>query len=119
MTFSEVFKEMKPVIGMINTGSNAEIAMLDLAKKEIGIYLKYGVVPLIENYFGSDEDCADVLSWMHKEHPDSIYGVNILGDYYEMVEALKKDKFLCLSIRQRQLSDPTFGHLQSKRSSWD
>ena len=40
-------------------------------------------------------------------------------DYYEMVEALKKDKFLCLSIRQRLLSDPTFGHLQSKRSSWE
>ena len=80
MTFNEVFKEMKPVIGMIHTGSDAEISMLDLAKKEIGIYLKYGVVPLIENYFGSDEDCAEVLRWMHMEHPDSIYGVNILGD---------------------------------------
>ena len=61
MTFNEVFKETKPVIGMIHTGSDAEISMLDLAKKEIGIYLKYGVVPLIENYFGSDEDCAEVL----------------------------------------------------------
>ena len=80
MTFNEVFKEMKPVIGMIHTGSNAEISMLDLAKKEIGIYLKYGVVPLIENYFGSDEDCAEVLRWVHEEYPDSIYGVNILGD---------------------------------------
>ena len=80
MTFKEVFKEMKPVIGMIHTGSDAEISMLDLAKKEIGIYLKYGVVPLIENYFGSDEDCAEVLRWVHEEYPDSIYGVNILGD---------------------------------------
>ena len=80
MTFNEVFKEKKPVIGMIHTGSNAEISMLDLAKKEIGIYLKYGVVPLIENYFGSDEDCAEVLRWVHEEYPDSIYGVNILGD---------------------------------------
>ena len=62
MTFNEVFKDTKPVIGMIHTGSNAEISMLDLAKKEIGIYLKYGVVPLIENYFGSDEDCAEVRS---------------------------------------------------------
>ena len=53
MKFNEVFKDTKPVIGMIHTGSNAEISMLDLAKKEIGIYLKYGVVPLIENYFGS------------------------------------------------------------------
>ena len=42
----------KPVIGMIHTGSTDEFSMLDLAKKEIEIYLKYGVVPLIENYFG-------------------------------------------------------------------
>ena len=72
MTFNEVFKDTKPVIGMIHTGSDAEISMLDLAKKEIGIYLKYGVVPLIENYFGSDEDCAEVLRWMHKENKQII-----------------------------------------------
>ena len=80
MTFKEVFKNKKPVIGMIHTGCDAKTSMLDLAKWEIGIYLKYGVVPLVENYFGSDEDCADVLRWMHDVHPDAIYGVNILGD---------------------------------------
>ena len=52
MTFNEVFQNKKPVIGMIHTGSTDEFSMLDLAKKEIEIYLKYGVVPLIENYFG-------------------------------------------------------------------
>ena len=47
MTFNEVFQNKKPVIGMIQTGSTDEFSMLDLAKKEIEIYLKYGVVPLI------------------------------------------------------------------------
>ena len=37
---------------MIHTSSTDEFSMLDLAKNEIEIYLKYGVVPLIENYFG-------------------------------------------------------------------
>ena len=80
MTFKEVFKGRKPVIGMIHTNSDCETSMLDLAKKEIGIYLKYGVVPLIENYFGSAHDCAEVLEWMPSTHPEMINGVNIFGD---------------------------------------
>ena len=108
MTFNEVFKDTKPVIGMIHTGSNAEISMLDLAKKEIGIYLKYGVVPLIENYFGSDEDCADVLRWMHEEHPDSIYGVNILGDAQWAFEMAHKYGAKFIQI------DSVCGHLKQE-----
>ena len=49
MTFNDVFKNKKPVIGMIHTGSSEKIPMLELAKKEIEIYLQYGIVPLIEN----------------------------------------------------------------------
>ena len=80
MTFNKVFKNKKPVIGMIHTNSSGDSSVLELAKKEIEIYLKYGVVPLIENYFGSADDCADVLEWMHTAHADAVYGVNILGD---------------------------------------
>lgn len=90
MTFKEVFNGMKPVIGMIHTNSYSKLSMLELAKKEIEIYLRYGVIPLIENYLGSDEDCADVLRWMHDVHPDVIYGVNILGDEQWAFELAQK-----------------------------
>ena len=79
MTFNDVFKNKKPVIGMIHTGSSEKMPMLELAKKEIEIYLQYGIVPLIENYFGSADNCAEVLAWMHTAHPDMVYGVNILA----------------------------------------
>lgn len=80
----------KPVFGMIHTGFTHDLDMLDLAKKEIEIYLRHGVYPLIENYFGSDDDCEDVLKWIHDVHPDAIYGVNILGDYPLAFELARK-----------------------------
>ena len=83
MKFSELFQNQKSLIGMIHTNSTNTCTTLELAKKEIEIYLKYDIYPLIENYFGSSEDCEDVLAWMQKEHPNTIYGVNILGDCRE------------------------------------
>ena len=65
---------------MIHTNRVKEHGMLDVAKKEIEMYLKHGVYPLVENYFGSAEDCEQVLAWMQETHPDAVYGVNILGD---------------------------------------
>lgn len=32
-----------------------------------------GLFPLIENYFGDDDDCDAVLRWMHQKHPDAMY----------------------------------------------
>lgn len=52
MTFTELFRGQKPLIGMIHTDSTDEYTTLELARKEIEIYLKYGVYPLIENYSG-------------------------------------------------------------------
>lgn len=106
MRFKEVFKNTKPIIGMIHTNSNDEISVLDLAKKEIGIYLKYGVIPLIENYFGSDEDCAEVLRWMHDVHPDAVYGVNILGGAWWAFELAHKYEAKFIQI------DSVCGHLK-------
>ena len=108
MTFNEVFKNKKPVIGMIHTGSNDEHSMLELAKKEIEIYQKYGVVPLIENYFGSANDCAEVLEWMHTAHPEMIYGVNILGDEERAFELACKYGAKFIQI------DSVCGHLHPK-----
>lgn len=80
MTYAETFGT-KPVFGMIHTGSSADLDTLELAKKEIEIYLRHGIYPLIENYFGSADDCETVLQWIAKAHPDSVYGINILGNY--------------------------------------
>lgn len=80
MEFEKVFMR-KPVFGMIHTSYTSDRSMLELAKMEIEIYLRHGIYPLIENYFGDADDCEDVLRWMHSAHKDEIYGVNILGDY--------------------------------------
>lgn len=80
MNFSRLFGDIKPVIGMIHT-NHSEQSTLETAIREIEIYLKYGIFPLIENYFGSVQDCEDVLKWIQVTHPDAIYGLNILGDY--------------------------------------
>ena len=108
MTFNEVFKNKKPVIGMIHTGSDDETSMLELAKMEIEIYLKHGVVPLIENYFGSANDCAEVLGWMHTAHSDMVYGVNILGDEKRAFELAYKYGAKFVQI------DSVCGHLKPK-----
>ena len=108
MKFSELFQNQKPLIGMIHTNSTNTCTTLELAKKEIEIYLKYDIYPLIENYFGSSEDCEDVLAWMQKEHPNTIYGVNILGDCREAFRLAKKYGARFIQI------DSVCGHLRPK-----
>lgn len=83
MEFKTLFETKKPLIGMIHTGCMLGEDMLDTAKREIEIYLKYGMFPLVENYFGTSADCEKVLAWLQEYHPHSVYGVNILGDAEE------------------------------------
>lgn len=83
MTFETLFNDKKPLIGMIHTGCMLGDDMLETAKREIEIYLKYGVYPLVENYFGTSADCEKVLVWLQEYHPKAVYGVNILGDAEE------------------------------------
>lgn len=64
MKKDKLFTKEKPVIGMIHTNHTDEESSLQLAQREIEIYLKYGVYPLIENYFGDDDDCENILRWM-------------------------------------------------------
>lgn len=104
MEYEKIFGR-KPVFGMIHTQSTGKIDMMELAKKEIEIYLKNGIYPLIENYFGSAEDCESVLDWMQRNHPEAIYGVNILGDYPLAFELAEK-----YGVRFIQI-DSVCGHL--------
>ncbi len=111
MEFKKVFVK-KPVFGMIHTGLSSDGSMLELAKREIEIYLRNGIYPLIENYFGSDEDCEEVLRWMHYNHPDAIYGVNILGDYPLAFELAGKYGAKFIQI------DSVCGHLDPERDDY-
>lgn len=90
MKKDKLFAKEKPVIGMIHTNHTDEESSLQLAQREIEIYLKYGVYPLIENYFGDDDDCENILRWMQQKHNDKIYGLNILGDIYRSFELAEK-----------------------------
>lgn len=107
MEFDKMFGR-KPVFGMIHTNQTGDAPMLELAKTEIGIYLRHGIYPLIENYFGSADDCEEVLTWIRKEHPDAIYGVNILGDYTSAFELAGKYGAKFIQI------DSVCGHLAPK-----
>lgn len=108
MTYKEVFGDKKPVIGMIHTNDSERLTTLELAQKEIEIYLKYGVCPLIENYFGSADDCEKVLEWLQIAHPDATYGVNILGNFDRAIELANKYGAKFIQI------DSICGHLKPK-----
>lgn len=108
MRYVELFKGQKPLIGMIHTNRTDGCTTLELAQKEIEVYFRYGIYPLIENYFGSTEDCEDILAWMQKEHPDAIYGVNILGNYTEAFHLAKEYGASFIQI------DSVCGHLKPK-----
>ena len=106
MKFKELFQETKPVLGMIHLNSSQDMTTLELAKWEIEIYLRNGIYPLIENYFGSDEDCKTVLKWISEAHPDAIYGLNILGDHHKAFELAKQYSAKFIQI------DSVCGHLK-------
>lgn len=80
MKFKELFGDAKPVMGMIHLNTCLGEDVLTVAKREIEIYFENSIYPLVENYFGSASDCEKVLAWLHAEHPDRVYGVNVLGD---------------------------------------
>lgn len=105
---SDIFGK-KPVFGMIHTGYAADLTMLELAQKEIEIYLRNGICPLIENYFGSADDCEEVLKWLQSAHPDAIYGTNILGDYPWAFELARKYGAKFIQI------DSVCGHLSPEK----
>ena len=79
MKYSDLFHKEKPVFGMLHLSTPQGMTLLELAKRETEIYLRHGIHPLIENYFGSHEDCATVLksdgaivgSWFKEEHDAS------------------------------------------------
>lgn len=105
MKFHELFNYTKPVLGMIHLGLSQDMTRFELAQREIEIYLRNGIYPLIENYFGSSEDCEAVLKWISMAHPDVPYGLNILGSYRKAFELAKRYNAKFIQI------DSVCGHL--------
>ena len=106
MEFKRLFIEKKPIIGMIHLNSAHGETVLERAKKEIEIYFQYGIYPLVENYFGSADDCEEVLKWLKENHKEKIYGINILGNYHKAFELASRYDAKFIQI------DSVCGHLQ-------
>ena len=81
MTFQELFPNKKAVIAMLHLKGTTAEDIQERAKREISIFYQNGVdAVLVENYFGSTNDCQWALEYLKENYPDRIYGVNILGD---------------------------------------
>ena len=91
MRFEALFGGRKPVMAMLHLKTDFQMNMLERAQAEARCYLEHGVEALlVENYFGSADDCETVLAWLQKEYPDAIYGVNILDSYERAFELAEK-----------------------------
>ena len=80
--FRNIFGTDKPIIGMLHLLGSNEKNVLKIAKEEIDTMFRAGVsAVLVENYFGSTQDCINVLNMLQEEYADKVYGVNILGSF--------------------------------------
>ena len=110
MTYQELFGTQKPVMAMLHLKADANMGMMERAVKEAECYLQHGVEALlVENYFGSDHDCEKVLAWLKQEHPEAIYGVNVLGGDAIAFELADKYDAKFVQI------DSVCGHLRPKQ----
>lgn len=94
-----------PVIAMLHLKGNGS-EKLERARKEIEIYKNAGVdAVLVENYFGSTQDCINTLDMLKREYSDIKYGVNILGNWKESFRLAKEYNATFIQI------DSVCGHL--------
>ena len=84
--FISLFREVKPVIGMIHLNCLYGNVIKN-ALKEIDIMMECGIDGvLIENYFGSVAEVKEVLSNVYHNNLNVVYGVNILGRRNSVVD---------------------------------
>lgn len=75
-----LFKNPKPIIGVIHCKGGTDVEVLERAKKEIDIYERCGVDGvLVETYFGTYHQVEKVLSYLQTEKSGYPYGVNCLN----------------------------------------
>lgn len=78
--FSEVFKETKPIIGVLHLKGTDEADIRERAKREIELYLNGGLDGIIvEDYFGTYPNLVWALGYLKDQKIGIPYGVNCLN----------------------------------------
>lgn len=75
-----IFKNAKPVFGMLHLKGDNREDIFERFKKELQIYLDCGIdAVILENYFGDYDNLVDALEYISKLDLEIPYGVNCLN----------------------------------------
>ena len=75
-----IFKNTKPVFGMLHLKGDNREDIFERFKKELQIYLDCGIdAVILENYFGDYDNLVDALEYISKLDLEIPYGVNCLN----------------------------------------
>ncbi|MEA4912774.1 MAG: BtpA/SgcQ family protein [Oscillospiraceae bacterium] len=89
--FLELFREKRPILGMLHLKGDTRAARMDRVLLEADIYARCGVDGMIvEDYFGDADDVEAALALLRRERPDYTLGVNVLDQFersYDLAEA--------------------------------
>lgn len=78
--FLNLFKNDKPILGMIHLKGETDKEVFERAKKEINIYLNSGIDGIIlENYFGNYYQLENVIKYVKTIETNIPIGVNCLN----------------------------------------
>ncbi len=81
--FLGVFKNTKPIIGMLHLKGNSPDDVFERFKKELNIYIQSGIDGvMVENYYGNYEDLKRALEYIKSNKISIPYGVNCLNIDY-------------------------------------
>ncbi|MFR4520303.1 MAG: BtpA/SgcQ family protein, partial [Fusobacterium sp.] len=80
--FLDLFKNKKPIFGMLHLKGNTDEEVFERAKKEIDLYREGGVdAVIVENYYGNFYQMEKVLEYLQTNKFEGlIYGVNCLNN---------------------------------------
>lgn len=79
-SFLALFKQKKPIIGVIHLKGESDEAVLEQAKKEINIYVENGIDGiLMENYFGDYRQLETAIQYIKSLDLTIPIGVNCLN----------------------------------------
>lgn len=85
--FLSLFQSKKPVFAMLHLKGDTPEEKVAIAKKETALYYDNGVdAVIVEDYFGRKNEVETVLQWLQKEHPDKVYGINVLDNFHKSFE---------------------------------
>lgn len=79
--FLKIFKNKKPIFGMLHLKGNSDEEVFERAKKEIEIYRANNIdAVIVENYYGNYYQMEKVLDYLNNSKFENlIYGVNCLN----------------------------------------